>query len=162
MCYLFCRCTRSVSVVPPCYYAHLAAFRGRILVSEGMSDTETSVSSGSTGPTNVRLLLCHPAQFATPSVPHKNTVSHTEGTVLDLKGGFPSHCLIGIGVHSHECLLYTNSPFFSTFDVIIVCELFLQKAKMQITDYDLRMLWDVLQVECAKVHANLRCKMYYV
>jgi hypothetical protein len=29
MCYTFARCTRSVSFVPPAYYAHLAAFRAR-------------------------------------------------------------------------------------------------------------------------------------
>lgn len=55
MSYLFCRCTRSVSVVPPCYYAHLAAFRGRILVNESLSDTESSVSSASAGALNVRV-----------------------------------------------------------------------------------------------------------
>ena len=27
LCYLFCRCTRSISVVPPAMYAHLTAFR---------------------------------------------------------------------------------------------------------------------------------------
>ncbi|XP_047334251.1 protein argonaute 10-like isoform X2 [Impatiens glandulifera] len=29
LCYTYARCTRSVSVVPPAYYAHLAAFRAR-------------------------------------------------------------------------------------------------------------------------------------
>jgi eukaryotic translation initiation factor 2C len=29
MCYLFTRCTRSVSYPAPCYYSHLVAFRGR-------------------------------------------------------------------------------------------------------------------------------------
>jgi hypothetical protein len=50
---------RSVSVVPPCYYAHLAAFRGRILVTESLSDTESSVSGGTAGPTNVRVPLLY-------------------------------------------------------------------------------------------------------
>jgi eukaryotic translation initiation factor 2C len=27
LCHLYCRCTRSVSLVPPVYYAHLAAAR---------------------------------------------------------------------------------------------------------------------------------------
>ncbi|EPZ31159.1 Argonaute/Dicer protein, PAZ domain-containing protein [Rozella allomycis CSF55] len=31
MCYTYVRCTRSVSVVPPAYYAHLLAFRARFL-----------------------------------------------------------------------------------------------------------------------------------
>lgn len=35
LCYLFCRCTRSISVVPPAQYAHLAAFRGRLLCRGG-------------------------------------------------------------------------------------------------------------------------------
>lgn len=44
LCYTYARCTRSVSVVPPAYYAHLAAFRARYYVeSMPMSD------SGSTG-----------------------------------------------------------------------------------------------------------------
>ena len=64
LCYLFCRCTRSVSVVPPCYYAHLAAFRGRILVTESLSDTESSISGGTAGPTNVCTLTCPSTEFA--------------------------------------------------------------------------------------------------
>ncbi|KAL0906961.1 hypothetical protein M5K25_025496 [Dendrobium thyrsiflorum] len=32
LCYTYARCTRSVSVVPPVYYAHLAAFRARFYV----------------------------------------------------------------------------------------------------------------------------------
>lgn len=36
LCYLYARCTRSVSVVPPVYYAHLVAFRARFhLVKKG-------------------------------------------------------------------------------------------------------------------------------
>jgi len=59
MCYLFCRCTRSVSVVPPCYYAHLAAFRGRLLLSDSLSDDSSSVSSATAaGPINVCTAPC--------------------------------------------------------------------------------------------------------
>ncbi|KAE8680539.1 Protein argonaute 1A [Hibiscus syriacus] len=43
LCYTYARCTKSVSIVPPAYYAHLAAFRARYYVEEEMSD------SGSTG-----------------------------------------------------------------------------------------------------------------
>lgn len=32
LCYLYCRCTRSVSYCPPAYYAHLAAFRGKLML----------------------------------------------------------------------------------------------------------------------------------
>ena len=36
MCYLYCRATRSVSVCPPAYYAHLVATRARFhAVGEG-------------------------------------------------------------------------------------------------------------------------------
>ncbi|KAK8601699.1 hypothetical protein V6N13_058617 [Hibiscus sabdariffa] len=43
LCYTYARCTKSVSIVPPAYYAHLAAFRARYYVEEETSD------SGSTG-----------------------------------------------------------------------------------------------------------------
>ncbi|XP_022866443.1 protein argonaute MEL1-like [Olea europaea var. sylvestris] len=35
LCYTYARCTRSVSIVPPVYYAHLAAFRARYYVEGG-------------------------------------------------------------------------------------------------------------------------------
>lgn len=48
MAYLFCRCTRSVSKPPPTYYAHLAAFRGRIMLAGlDMSDEASTVTRGS-------------------------------------------------------------------------------------------------------------------
>ncbi len=43
LCYLFCRCTRSISVCPPARYAHLAAFRGRIMC-KGIDDSSSSAS----------------------------------------------------------------------------------------------------------------------
>ncbi|XP_023519443.1 protein argonaute 5 [Cucurbita pepo subsp. pepo] len=43
LCYTYARCTRSVSIVPPAYYAHLAAFRARHYMEGDASD------SGSTG-----------------------------------------------------------------------------------------------------------------
>ncbi|KAL2536180.1 Protein argonaute 5 [Forsythia ovata] len=40
LCYTYARCTRSVSIVPPAYYAHLAAFRARYYVEGGeLSDS---------------------------------------------------------------------------------------------------------------------------
>ncbi|KAF2284295.1 hypothetical protein GH714_020297 [Hevea brasiliensis] len=43
LCYTYARCTRSVSVVPPAYYAHLAAFRARFYMEPEMQE------NGSTG-----------------------------------------------------------------------------------------------------------------
>lgn len=38
LCYTYARCTRSVSVVPPAYYAHLAAFRARFYMEPELPD----------------------------------------------------------------------------------------------------------------------------
>jgi eukaryotic translation initiation factor 2C len=46
LCHLYCRCTRSVSLVPPVYYAHLAAFRGRVLRAAAEGSDAGSVSGG--------------------------------------------------------------------------------------------------------------------
>ncbi|KAJ7970200.1 Protein argonaute [Quillaja saponaria] len=48
LCYTYARCTRSVSIVPPAYYAHLAAFRARFYMEPDISDTG-SMTSGATG-----------------------------------------------------------------------------------------------------------------
>ncbi|KGN63969.1 protein argonaute 1 [Cucumis sativus] len=44
LCYTYARCTRSVSIVPPAYYAHLAAFRARFYMEPETSDSG-SISS---------------------------------------------------------------------------------------------------------------------
>jgi eukaryotic translation initiation factor 2C len=46
---LACRCTRSVSLVPAAYYAHLAAFRGRALLAPDDDSDKASSCSGTTG-----------------------------------------------------------------------------------------------------------------
>uniref|UniRef100_A0A1J3CP72 Protein argonaute 1 n=1 Tax=Noccaea caerulescens TaxID=107243 RepID=A0A1J3CP72_NOCCA len=46
LCYTYARCTRSVSIVPPAYYAHLAAFRARFYMEPETSDSG-SMASGS-------------------------------------------------------------------------------------------------------------------
>ncbi|KAG6435597.1 hypothetical protein SASPL_100471 [Salvia splendens] len=38
LCYTYARCTRSVSVVPPAYYAHLAAFRARFYMEPDLQE----------------------------------------------------------------------------------------------------------------------------
>ncbi|XP_062027323.1 protein argonaute 1-like isoform X2 [Rosa rugosa] len=45
LCYTHARCTRSVSIVPPAYYAHLAAIRARFYLEPVTSDSG-SMSSG--------------------------------------------------------------------------------------------------------------------
>ncbi|KAL6873973.1 hypothetical protein ACP4OV_014055 [Aristida adscensionis] len=44
LCYTYARCTRSVSIVPPAYYAHLAAFRARFYMESDSSDSSSMVS----------------------------------------------------------------------------------------------------------------------
>ncbi|EOX91993.1 Argonaute protein group, putative [Theobroma cacao] len=39
LCYTYARCTRSVSIVPPAYYAHLAAFRARYYIEDETADS---------------------------------------------------------------------------------------------------------------------------
>ncbi|XP_077252769.1 protein argonaute MEL1-like [Tasmannia lanceolata] len=51
LCYTYARCTRSVSIVPPAYYAHLAAFRARDYL-DGESDAGSS--GGGPGGNNLR------------------------------------------------------------------------------------------------------------
>ena len=65
LCYLFCRCCRSVSLCPPAYYAHLAAFRQRELCqitdSSSSDDALSSVSGPSVAPeTQVQYATVHP------------------------------------------------------------------------------------------------------
>ncbi|KAK1322438.1 Protein argonaute 1B [Acorus calamus] len=48
LCYTYARCTRSVSIVPPAYYAHLAAFRARFYMEPETSDSG-SMQSGAVG-----------------------------------------------------------------------------------------------------------------
>ncbi|KAM0945217.1 hypothetical protein DsansV1_C10g0100351 [Dioscorea sansibarensis] len=48
LCYTYARCTRSVSIVPPAYYAHLAAFRARFYMEPDTSDSG-SMSSAAAG-----------------------------------------------------------------------------------------------------------------
>ncbi|KAH1063126.1 hypothetical protein J1N35_028113 [Gossypium stocksii] len=61
LCYTYARCTRSVSIVPPAYYAHLAAFRGRFYMERETSESGSRLGSsrstrGSDGSVAVRPL----------------------------------------------------------------------------------------------------------
>ncbi|XP_066359800.1 protein argonaute 1B-like isoform X3 [Miscanthus floridulus] len=47
LCYTYARCTRSLSIVPPAYYAHLAAFRARYYLEPDTTDSG-SMASGAT------------------------------------------------------------------------------------------------------------------
>ncbi|KAG6481846.1 hypothetical protein ZIOFF_058468 [Zingiber officinale] len=40
LCYTYARCTRSVSIVPPAYYAHLAAFRARFYMDPEVTESQ--------------------------------------------------------------------------------------------------------------------------
>lgn len=51
LCYTYARCTRSVSIVPPAYYAHLAAFRARFYMEPHTSDSGSVANApGGRGP----------------------------------------------------------------------------------------------------------------
>ncbi|KAF8733891.1 hypothetical protein HU200_014744 [Digitaria exilis] len=45
LCYTYARCTRSVSIVPPAYYAHLGAFRARYYLEDDNSDQGSSTGT---------------------------------------------------------------------------------------------------------------------
>lgn len=49
LCYTYARCTRSVSIVPPAYYAHLAAFRARFYMEPDTSDSGSMTSGAAAG-----------------------------------------------------------------------------------------------------------------
>ncbi|KAK1586285.1 hypothetical protein Q3G72_000822 [Acer saccharum] len=60
LCYTYARCTRSVSIVPPAYYAHLAAFRARYYIEGDTSDGGSSSGRGSGSGTREGHLLVQP------------------------------------------------------------------------------------------------------
>ncbi|XP_064115910.1 protein argonaute-2-like [Macrobrachium nipponense] len=66
MCHLYSRCTRSVSIPAPAYYAHLAAFRAKVHIQDlCQSDTVslTSSSSGADAPSDAVLARACQVEF---------------------------------------------------------------------------------------------------
>ncbi|KAK2643502.1 hypothetical protein Ddye_025265 [Dipteronia dyeriana] len=57
LCYTYARCTRSVSIVPPAYYAHLAAFRARYYIEGDTSDGGSSSGRSGTREGNLSVQL---------------------------------------------------------------------------------------------------------
>jgi len=57
LCYGYARCTRSVSLVPAAYYAHLAAFRGRALLAPDDDSDRGSEASGGRGMTAAQMTI---------------------------------------------------------------------------------------------------------
>ncbi|GMH42602.1 hypothetical protein BSKO_10521 [Bryopsis sp. KO-2023] len=55
MCFLYCRCTRSVSYAPPAYYAHLAAMQGKLLIQESSSDGTESIDGQERAKINAKI-----------------------------------------------------------------------------------------------------------
>ncbi|KAF5937660.1 hypothetical protein HYC85_025166 [Camellia sinensis] len=55
LCYTYARCTRSVSIVPPAYYAHLAAFRARYYIEGETSESESTSGGRATRERNVEV-----------------------------------------------------------------------------------------------------------
>ncbi|PIN03702.1 Translation initiation factor 2C (eIF-2C) [Handroanthus impetiginosus] len=47
LCYTFVRCTKPISLVPPAYYAHLAAYRGSLYLARSDSSPSTTISLAS-------------------------------------------------------------------------------------------------------------------
>ncbi|XP_019192368.1 PREDICTED: protein argonaute PNH1-like [Ipomoea nil] len=56
LCYTYARCTRSVSVVPPAYYAHLAAYRARFYVDNDAHENGSMRCTRTTNGSGVRPL----------------------------------------------------------------------------------------------------------
>ncbi|KAG6587931.1 Protein argonaute PNH1, partial [Cucurbita argyrosperma subsp. sororia] len=56
LCYTYARCTRSVSVVPPAYYAHLAAYRARFYVEPDAQENAKRCCTRTTNGSSVRPL----------------------------------------------------------------------------------------------------------
>ncbi len=138
MSYLFCRCTRSVSLVPPCYYAHLAAFRGRILVSDSLSDTESSVSSAA-GPTNVCTL---PFNHSFDGLKERKEGNTTASTCYFLS--LPGMVL-----------------FLGDTDVV-GCACQRLALKIYLNKVDTKKGYGVVQVEFAQTHVKLENRMFYI
>ncbi|RZC57943.1 hypothetical protein C5167_005254 [Papaver somniferum] len=66
LCYTYARCTSSVSIVPPAYYAHLAAFRARCYMMDQESSENGAVSSNAVPTSRGAGSNSRPVTSATP------------------------------------------------------------------------------------------------
>ncbi|GMI71480.1 ARGONAUTE 1 [Hibiscus trionum] len=69
LCYTYARCTRSVSIVPPAYYAHLAAFRARFYMEPETSDSGSMISGSAAGRGGARSTRAPAASAAVRPLP---------------------------------------------------------------------------------------------
>lgn len=63
LCHLFSRCTRAVSYPAPTYYAHLAAFRGRVYIKNRHLDMNNLVRENQVHQANPEFLMNNPMYF---------------------------------------------------------------------------------------------------
>ncbi|KAJ3195280.1 hypothetical protein HK101_000617 [Irineochytrium annulatum] len=78
MCYLYARASRSVSIVPPAYYAHLVAARARCYRVGGVNGSDTISMSGGIGSATAE-------QFSEVTVGMKNKINTKRNSDLALK-----------------------------------------------------------------------------
>lgn len=57
MCHLYCRATKSVSLVPPAYYAHLVAARAKYFETFGSLETVSRTSGSSLTPSSLEKVI---------------------------------------------------------------------------------------------------------
>ncbi|KAK1648551.1 hypothetical protein QYE76_066356 [Lolium multiflorum] len=77
LCYTYARCTRSVSIVPPAYYAHLAAFRARFYMEPDSPDSGSIASTRQAGSSTFRSTRAPGGGVVRPLPALKDSVKRT-------------------------------------------------------------------------------------